>query len=245
MFVGSRMALACIAATALALVPKAVEAGTVVAASGPSADTYSVGTQIGDTQRVTLRDGDSITVLDGGSTRVLRGPGTFILAERGASTGNTALAALTSRRSTSRARTGATRGLEGAEPVTNPNLWYVDVDTSGTICLANVDRVNLWRANTVDEAVYSIVPAGNPDNAVNATFRAGEMLARWDSALQLREGETYTIGKAPDDEATQVSFRFLQDVPEDDAEAIAQALISNGCTVQLEQIVSAATEEAS
>lgn len=241
MFVGSKLALALVAgAAALAMVPQTAEAGTVVASSGPSASTYPVGTQIGDTQRITLRQGDALTVLDGGSTRVLRGPGTFILASRGASAGNAAIAALSSRRANSRARTGAVRGVEGETPVSNPNLWYVDVAASGTICLSNVDRVNLWRADTAEEAVYTIAPAGNPDNGVTATFPAMEMLARWDSALQLRDGATYTIAMEGDEEPTEVTFNLLTDVPEDNPEAIAQALISNGCTIQLQQIVAEA-----
>jgi hypothetical protein len=246
MSVGSKLALALVAgAAALALAPQAAEAGTVVASSGPSAGTYPVGAQIGDTQRITLQQGDSITVLDGGSTRVLRGPGTFILATRSASAGNTALAALTSRRAGSRARTGAVRGVEGANPTTNPNLWYVDVEASGTVCLSNVDRVNLWRAPSEEEAVYMIAPADDPDNGVTATFAGGEILARWDSALQLRDGATYTIGREGDETPSEVTITILTDVPEDDPEAIAQALISNGCALQLGQIIAAAQAEES
>lgn len=245
MSVGSKLALALVAgAVALAMVPEAAEAGTVVASSGPSAGTYPVGSQIGDTQRITLRQGDSLTVLDGGSTRVLRGPGTFILAQRSASAGNTALAALTARRGGSRARTGAVRGVEGANPATNPNLWYVDVEASGNVCLSNVDRVNLWRAPSDEDAVYMIAPADDPEGGVTATFAGGEILARWDSALQLRNGATYTIGQEGDEEPAQVTITILSDVPEDDPEAIAQALISSGCTLQLGQIVAAANSEA-
>lgn len=239
---GSKLALALFAATtALALAPRTAEAGTVVAVSGPSAGTYPVGTQISDTQRVTLRQGDVITVLDGGRTRVLRGPGTFVLASRtNAGSRNTALAALTSRRP--QARIASSRGVPGADGETNPNIWYVDVATPGTICLSDIDRVNLWRADKSGEAIYSIAPAGSPADAVRVIFADGEGLARWESALQLRDGMTYTIGRAPDDEAVQVTFRFLSDVP-DDGEAIAQALISNGCQVQLGQIAAAAMDE--
>ncbi|GAA5054488.1 hypothetical protein GCM10023208_17380 [Erythrobacter westpacificensis] len=240
---GSKPILALVASTAaLALAPDAAEAGTVVAASGPSAGTYSVGTQISDTQRITLREGDVITVLDGGRTRVLRGPGTFVLAARtNAGSRNTALAALTSRRP--QARIASSRGVPGADGETNPNIWYVDVATPGTICLSDVDRVNLWRADKTGEAVYSIAPAGSPDDAVQVIFADGDGLARWESALQLRDGMTYTIGRAPDDEAVQVTFKFLSDEP-DDGEALAQALISNGCEVQLAQIVAAAQDGA-
>lgn len=245
MSVGNRLAFALVAAAAaLVVAPGAAEAGTVVASSGPSARIYPVGSQISDTQRITLQQGDSLTVLDGGSTRVLRGPGTFILAQRGASAGNTALAALTARRGSSRARTGAVRGVEGAMPATNPNLWYVDVEASGTVCLSNVDRVNLWRAPSDQEEVYTIAPADDPEGGVTVVFPANEMLARWDSALQLRDGATYIIGQEGDEQPARITITILTDVPEDDPEAIAQALIAKGCTLQLEQIVAAASSEA-
>lgn len=253
MSMGSKLALALVVgAAALTMAPEKAEAGTVVASSGPSAGTYPVGAQIGDTQRITLRQGDSITVLDGGSTRVLRGPGTFILAQRSASAGNTALAALTARRGGSRARTGAVRGVEGANPVSNPNVWYVDVANSGTVCLDSGNSLRLWRADTSEEATYLIAPAGMSDDGVMVTFPANEMLALWDSALQLRDGHAYTISHMPmaDDsdamaeeaEPTRVTFALLEDAPSD-PEMLAQALISRGCTIQLQQLVAAAETE--
>ena len=177
-------------ATALLLVPQAAEAGTVVASSGPSASTYRVGTQIGNTQRITLRQGDSITVLDNGGTRVLRGPGTFILARQGGQTNNRAFTALTTQRSATRARTGAVRGVNGAEK-TNPNLWYVDVAAEGTICVNDPDNIRLWRADTQAQSTYTIASQGAE---TTITFPAGEMLAAWD-IYNLPEPETtYSIG---------------------------------------------------
>lgn len=222
---------------ALTLTPQAALAGTVVASSGPSADQYAVGSQISDTQRITLRQGDTVTVLHNGRTRTFRGPGTFILSQRGGRSENRTLAALTSRRSSGRARTGAVRG-EGVE-VTNPNLWYVDVAQSGTICLANPDPLQLWRANTDEAASYTVSREGSSDAAITVNFNEREMLGIWDDAIQLREGETYTISGG--EEPTQLNFVFLQEVPED-GEELALALIENGCSVQLEQMTRALAE---
>ncbi|WP_271079414.1 hypothetical protein [Aurantiacibacter sp. MUD61] len=225
------------AAAALMLVPEAAHAGTVVASSGPSSEQYPVGTQIGDTQRITLRNGDVLTVLDGGRTRTFRGPGTFVLARRGARSDNRTLAALTTRRSSDRARTGAVRG--DGENVTNPNLWYVDISQSGTICLANPDPLQLWRADTSEAATYSVSRAGSEGEAIAVTFPEREMLGIWDGAVQLREGETYVIsgGTTP----TEVNFVFLQDIPED-GEELALTLLANNCTVQLDQMARALAE---
>lgn len=223
----------------MTLTPLPALAGTVVAVSGPSAGTYPVGTQIGDTQRITLRDGDTLTVLDDGGTRVLRGPGTFMLARAGGQSRNRAFAALTTSRSSTRARTGAVRSA--AAEVKNPSLWYVDVKTTGPVCLSSRDQIRFWRGDTQAEAVYSVVPAGHPDEAARITFPESEMLADWDAAVTLREGVPYTIGAAPQDEATQVSFVFIEDAPED-PEGLAQSLIANGCFAQLEQLSAAMRE---
>lgn len=230
-----------LAAALVALAPAIAAAGTVVASSGPSAGTYPVGTQIGDTQSIALREGDSLTVLDNGGTRVLRGPGTFTLSRQSGQTRNRAFAALTTQRAAARARTGAVRNTQTGQEVRNPSLWYVNIDAPGTICLADPASVRLWRAETSAETVYSIVPAGDPGAAVRITFPEMEMLAAWDPSLELQEGETYTIGTAPKDEAVQVNFVFLDELPED-PEALAQVLIENGCMGQLEQLSTAMIE---
>lgn len=240
MSLGNKLGLGLLAGVAaLAMAPQAAEAGTVVASSGPSAETYPVGTQIGDTQRISLRAGDSLTVLDGGRTRVLEGPGSYILAQRGRSTGGNADLARLTQRQRGQARVASSRGAEGGEEATNPNIWFVDVAASGTVCLASTERLNLWRADDTEEAVYTISPAGAPDDGVTVTFPAEEMLARWDSALQLRDGHAYTIAGSGDGEATQVTFSLLDEAPED-VEQMAQAFIARGCTIQLGQIVNAA-----
>lgn len=221
------------ACAAVMLAPQAAIAGTVVSVSGPSASQYPVGTRINGTQRVTLRAGDTLTVLHEGRTRTLRGPGTFVLAQARSSGRNRTLAALTTRRSASRARTGAVRG--DGEAIANPNLWYVDVAKPGTICLANADPVRLWRARTDAAAVYAIARDGAAEDAVELTFPEGEMLGIWESAMQVREGETYSLRSDSAEDPVQFSFVFLQEVPED-SEELALALIENGCTVQLEQL---------
>lgn len=207
-------------------------AGTVIASSGPSAGQYRVGAQIANTQRITLQANDSLTVLDNGGTRVLRGPGSFTLSRRGAQTTNTAFAALTEQRAAGRARVASVRG-PGDAPVSNPSLWYVDVARSGTMCLADPARVRLWRADASAEATFAIT--GHGENLANVTFPASEGIAAWDAASPPREGVAYRIGE------TEVTFRFLEAVP-GDAEAMAQALIEHGCTLQLEQLASATME---
>ena len=133
-----------LAASLCTLTPIAASAGVVVSASGPSAGQYPVGKKIGDSERITLRAGDMLTVLDGKGTRVLRGAGTYSLDQQAGPSKRSTFTVLTERRSAARMRTGAVRG-EGDEVVHAPNLWYIDVDRPGTMCLAGSERVRLWR----------------------------------------------------------------------------------------------------
>lgn len=219
-------------------------AGTVVASSGPSAAQFRVGSQVSDTQRITLRDGDMLTVLTSGGTRVLRGPGTFVVSQQGASTSNRALAALTSQRSATRARGAAVRGPEGGQPVTNPILWYVDVNAAQTlkVCLPADYNVRFWRAEYAAAATYTLTMGSMPETATPLNFGEGEMLTGWAGGAAPQAGQSYTIVPAAGGTPTEVSFAFLEEVSAD-PEVLAQALIANGCTEQLDRLASALVVE--
>ncbi len=228
-------------AGALALVGVAAstvtaQAGVVVSSSGPSADDFPVGRQIGNNEPVTLSDGDSITVLDNGGTRVFRGAGTFVLSSQSGANRNRAFASLTTQRSAVRARTGAVRGVVETGEVRNPNLWYVDVSKSGTICLLDPENIRLWRADRQAESTYAISSENADGVTANVTFPAGEMLATWDADNPPAEGASFRIGTG--NGAVQVDFVFFDETP-DGAEEMAQSLIANGCMVQLEQMAQA------
>jgi hypothetical protein len=229
------------AAAALTMASMAVssipaQAGVVVSSSGPSAGQFPVGRQIGSNEPVTLSDGDSITVLDNGGTRVFRGAGTFVLASQSGANRNRAFASLTTQRSATRARTGAVRDPSNTGEVRNPNLWYVDVAQSGTICLADPANVRLWRSDTQAQSTYAISREDTDEAPSSVTFPAGEMLAAWDAENPPVARASYLIGTG--DGAVQVNFVFLEEVPEG-AEAMAQSLIANSCMIQLGQMAQA------
>ena len=207
------------------------QAGVVVSASGPSAKTYPVGRKLADTDRIVLQPGDSITVLDQRGTRVLRGAGTYTLAQQSGPSKSGTFAVLTRQRSAQRMRTGAVRAGDVGGPVTSPNLWYVDVANSGTVCLPQADDVRLWRPTTEGGTTYSIKPAGG-GSAAQVSFESGEMLAPWnDAALPLKDGASFVISRpgAPD---STITFKVLGAVPAD-AEGLAERLIEADCKTQL------------
>jgi hypothetical protein len=221
------------AAVALALLPASASAGVVVASSGPSAATYPVGRKLAPSDRIVLQAGDSLTVLDGNGTRVLRGAGSFSLNQRAGASKRSTFTVLTERRSAARMRTGAVRNVDAGGAVTQPNLWYVDVAHPGKVCLAGSDATRLWRAATDKLATYTIT-AGAGGKSQKVTFVPGEALAPWDTAALPLAAETeYHIAGADGASPGALTFAILPQ-PASDPETLAQQLIDNGCTMQLE-----------
>ncbi len=224
-----------LASAALAL-PVAASAGVVVKSSGPSAARFPVGTKLDDSATITLSDGDVVTVLTAQGTRVIRGAGKHRVGDR-PQVANERFAALTRQRAASRVRTGAVRG-EADEVVSNPSLWYVDVTRSGTICLYDLNTVRLWRPARAGTSTYRIA---DPAAAlhVDVTFDDTVMIAALDPMrLPIREGTVYQVAGPDGLPAAQLSFVLLGDNIEA-PDALAEALIAKGCTVQIEALGSA------
>ena len=223
-----------VGAAALAL-PVAAMAGVVVKSTGPSARQYPVGTKLDDNASIRLEAGDVVTVLTAGGTRVIKGAGTFRVGDRPQVAADR-FASLTRKRAATRVRTGAVRG-DSDEVVSNPSLWYVDVTRSGTICLYDLATVRLWRPGTQGTSTYRIADsAGTMQSEV--TFDDTVTVAAIDPArLPITEAGHYMI-TAPDGvTSAHVNFVLLaDDITAPDA--LAEALIAKGCTVQLEALAS-------
>lgn len=228
---GKKGLFATIAIVAGVATATAAQAGVVVSASGPSAKAYPVGRKLADNDRIVLQAGDSITVLDQRGTRVLRGAGTYTLAQQSGPSKSATFAVLTRQRSAQRVRTGAVRAGDAGGPVTSPNLWYIDVGSSGAVCVPQPNDVRLWRPSTDGGATYSIKPAGG-SSAAEVSFASGEMLAPWNSAaLPLKDGSSFVISR-PGTPDTTVTFKVLGAVPAD-VEGLAEKLIEADCKTQL------------
>jgi hypothetical protein len=230
----ARFAALALAGAALAL-PVAAMAGVVVKSTGPSSTRYPVGTKLEDNASITLKAGDVVTVLTAEGTRVIKGAGTFRVGDR-PQVASDRFALLTRKRAAARVRTGAVRAPEDGA-VTNPSLWYVDVTRSGTICLYDLATVRLWRPGTDGTATYTF--SGNGDEGqVEVTFDDTVTVAALDPArLPIAEGGEYMI-MAPDGSTTaKVNFVLLAEDFEA-PDALAEALIAKGCSVQLESLAS-------
>jgi hypothetical protein len=231
------MAALALGGAALAL-PVAAMAGVVVKSTGPSSTKYPVGTKLDDNADITLKAGDVVTVLTAEGTRVIKGAGTFRVGDR-PQVASDRFASLTRKRAATRVRTGAVRGTNDAVP-TNPNLWYVDVTRSGTICLYDLATVRLWRPGNEGTATYRITAHGadNSDAQAEVTFDDTVTVAALDPArLPITEGGHYMI-TGPDGSTTaELNFVLLSDEVEA-PDSLAEALIAKGCSVQLETLAS-------
>jgi hypothetical protein len=218
---------------ALAL-PVAAMAGVVVKSTGPSSTKYPVGTKLDDNASIALKAGDVVTVLTADGTRVIKGAGTFRVGDR-PQVASDRFASLTRKRAATRVRTGAVRG-DTDTVATNPSLWYVDITRSGTICLYDLATVRLWRPGTEGTATYKIAAHGEGAAMAEVTFDDTVTVAALDPArLPIAEGGHYMI-TAPDG-TTSTQFNFVL-LAEDYAapDALAEALIAKGCSVQLEAL---------
>lgn len=229
--IGAALAVASLAAIS----PKAALAEVIVASSGPSAKQFPVGKKIAASDQITLKAGDSVTILGSGGTRVIRGAGSHRVGAGNAAKRST-FATLTRQRDAARVRTGAVRGdLTG--PITRPNIWYVDVTRSGTMCIADPAAVQLWRPETGGAPVYLVASPTSADH-VHVTFAEGATTSTWNAALPLADGSRYSFTSQPDGTSSEVTFAVLDAIPES-PEDMAVALIAEGCTGQLEVLSSA------
>lgn len=227
-----------LAALGLLALPGMAMAGIVVASSGPSAKQYPAGRKIDDGTAIVLQAGDSVTILDSKGTRVLRGPGTMALGKGTSPATVNAFAALTRQRSAARVRTGAVRNGPGSGPVRSPNLWYVNLATSGTVCVIDPANVRLWRADPAAKANYALT--GGAAKGM-ASFAAGDMVAPWDTAkAPVSDGASYAVTDSAGKPVSKLRFVVLPAAPTT-AEETAATLIDKGCQAQLDLLAASLT----
>jgi hypothetical protein len=228
-------------ATALALLATpaggALAETIVVKAGGPSAGSFPPG-KIADNSMVTLKAGDILTVLDGRGTRTLKGPGTFNTSATASTTNDTrtSLAGLLGTQRVRRARTGAVRGGadEGKMP-RSPNLWYVDISQSSTVCVPDTGNVQLWRPD-LTEAVTVTARDEKSGKSAAIPFEKGQFRTSWPTALPVGEGSSYQLSWPGLQKPVKISFSVM-DANSEGLESMASMLIRRGCEAQLNLLV--------
>ncbi|MDB5718275.1 MAG: hypothetical protein JWM38_1702 [Sphingomonas bacterium] len=225
-----------VAALVLGCVAGHVGAETlVVRSTGPSAKSYPPGKAIPDTAKITLKANDQVVLLDGRGTRTLKGPGSFSpLANSSAtaSAGST-LGALVAQRGDRRARIGAVRSIT-AGPARSPNIWFVDIDRSTTVCVADPQAVTLWRAGMPKPVSVTLTGSDAKPYTLNWTKDRSTM--PWPAALPIASGQSYQIRHDGAAQPTAVRFVVLGTALSG-LEDLASTLIQNGCSAQLDLLI--------
>ena len=114
----------------------------------------------------------------------------------------------------------------------SPNLYYVDVAKSGTMCLYNLEQVRLWRPFNEGIVTYTVSDPAS-DMSVDVTFDDGESVAPLDPALMaLREGRAYTIAGPEGSDPATITFANLGQQIRNPSD-LATALVDKGCMDQV------------
>jgi hypothetical protein len=222
------------AAALVATAASAAASVIVVRATGPSARTYPAGRSLPDNARIALRAGDMLVVLGAGGTRTFRGPGNFS-PSAAVRAGQRTVASSDGRR----ARIGAVRSA-GLVPQ-SPTIWHVDVTQGGTFCLANASNAMLWRPDATLATRLTITAPGGA--AQSADWPAGQATLAWPPSTPIASGGTYSLRQRGVAVPVQITFRTLSTQPTD-LQAVAAALIANGCQEQLDLLVESAPDQA-
>ena len=228
-----RMARAVSAAVLTAALAGTALAGPVVVrAVGPSAKAYPVGKQLADSAQLVLKPGDTLVLLDARGTRTVSGPGTFAAVSTGTRAGATQTASqILKTNSSSERRGGAVRGGLPTMDTSSPNLWFVDLTKSGTMCVADPASLRVWRA-TSDKAADVKVSGAGASGAIN--LPAGASVADWPKSVPVTDGAEYTVamdGMAP------AKIKFVTVPMPTNVEDTASQLIAKGCKTQLDLLI--------
>ena len=228
-----RMARA-LAAAALgaALGGTAIAGPVVVRAVGPSAKAYPAGKQLADSAQLVLKPGDTLVLLDARGTRTISGPGTFAAVSTGTRAGATQTASQILRtNSTSERRGGAVRGGLPTMDTRSPNLWFLDLSKSGTMCVADPQTVRVWRMSGDKAADVKVSGAGASGTI---TLPAGATVGDWPKSVPVTDGAEYSIttdGLAP------AKIKVVTVPAQTSIEDTASQLIAKGCNTQLDLLI--------
>jgi hypothetical protein len=179
-------------------------------------------------------------ILDGRGTRTLKGPGTFspTVSSTQATDSRSTFAALVSQRSERRARIGAVRGTTIANPgaTRSPNLWFVDIERSSNICIADPASVTLWRGETAEPAVVTVTAIADGKQAT-VNWDRSQSTRSWPAELPISPGAEYRLSWHGAPQPTTLKFAILGTNPQGGLENMAGALIRHGCDAQLDLLI--------
>ncbi|WP_293883140.1 hypothetical protein [Sphingomonas sp.] len=222
----------------LSIAGSAIAGTIVIRADGPSKAMYQPGKAL--TGRIALKSGDTLVVLDGRGTRTLTGPASVDLSvARTASAAPSAMTSLIRNAGARQVRTGAVRGGNSVQ-ASSPNLWYVDTTRGGKVCLPDTTQATLWR-KSMNEAATLTLTRSSDRKAVPLNFAIGQSVRSWPVAeLPIAAATDYWLSGPGIPTPLVVRFEAIGNT-ETTPDAVASALMSKGCSHQLDMLVAAGT----
>ena len=217
------------AAVTIVLGSSAAFANVVVVKSlGPSSKAYPPGKTLPEDAKITLQGGDVVTVIGPNAAKTLRGPGNF-------SAGQASLASAAGQRG----RFGALRATDVAH---NPSIWDVDATQSGTVCVSDASKLQLWRPDKEGAITVKIHDADGKSQ--DLSWAAGAALAAWPAALPIKNGAEYQVEWPDGGDSSKLDLVTIVPPPPEDLVGAAQVLIQHGCQKQLDLLVQSASKVA-
>ena len=235
------LAVAAVLAAGFLTVGSVARAATlVVRSNGPSAANFPPGTKLPDNGTIVLKPGDTVTILDAHGTRVLRGGSTtapIAVGGNGAATVN-GIAALIAGNGKRQARTGATRGTNTAPRPTN--VWQIDTTRGGTFCVVDAKGLALWRPTMESETTLTLTRLGDV-KTIPVMFHAGQGIREWPTdALAVEAGTRVSVAGMDHTPPVTITLKLLPAAPVT-LDETAAALLTQGCSAQLDLLVDATT----
>ena len=226
------------AVVALALGAACASAGTlVVRSSGPTAKSYPPGMALTDKQKIVLKTNDQVVILDGRGTRTLKGPGIFdtTVSSAASSDSRATFAALVTQRTARRARIGAVRSVAGLAAPRNPNIWYIDIERSGTVCVADPAALTLWRPDMTGATIVTVKRRAD-GRSEKVAWVKGQSALSWPASLPATDNAEYQLNWAGAAQPTNLRLALLGPRQEG-LENTAADLIRRGCNAQLDLLI--------
>lgn len=198
---------------------------------------YPVGNKIDDKAEIILETGDVVSVLTKRGTRTMKGPGAFVVGANPKSN-RARFADITRQAAANRNDAGAVRSAANGDddrPL-NPNLYYVDVDRSGPVCLRDLTMATLWRPFSAEAVTYTLSETASQEMAQTLSLSV-PFDKQIDAALidaerfRLKDGASYTISGPKAGHATSITIVDLgMDIQA--ADKLAETLLAKGCVTQ-------------
>jgi len=216
---------------ALALGGAAAAQVVVLSSRGPSAHQYPQGAVLGANKVLRLAAGDQIELLDGTGSHIITGPAVVTAGHVDPHVRDQVIQTFI-RAQQNRPGVAATRGFQ-LQPLAAPDLWQLDINQAGPLCVAGDIPPSLWRSDSNSSHTVRLTRLATGETQTVA-WEPGASTAVWPSGLPTVDGERYTLTQ---DDGSAVTFPVrMVGTPTGGFQGLADTLSDRKCYSQLERL---------